>query len=440
MYRVDLKIISPIFPRFFASGYLILIALMVVWPRYFFVSIGGIGLNPYTVGTLFFLFAAFLILWLSPSVRLAWVCALISRPGVPVLMAGFVFWQIFTALLGEQPDRSFDIALRDVLYISVHFFIATVFLLDLRIFESLPNVICAASFFVGVLGVWENLAQVNLIDNLGLLDYAKGDADQIAQLASEKVRDGFFRAQSVFSHPIVFGQHMAAFAPLAYVVFRHKNGFMRWIALATLIVTPLAINATGARSSYIVFFVAIIVFYFINSQIKPPGLFGPFLTTLALMTFLILFGVFFSDYFASLIGGRSYEEANSSAVRLDMLDMALDSIVHSPIMGYGAGMAAQKAGLIGISGMLTVDSIYISIMLDMGFVGIVLFLLIITSSVFGSNSSKVQGSSETKTLCAAYSAAIAAFAFGQISLSIVDNLTQLYIAVAALYCCRVRSF
>lgn len=413
---------------------------MVVWPRYFFVSIGGIGLNPYTVGTLFFLFAAFLILWLSPSVRLAWVCALISRPGVPVLMAVFVFWQIFTALLGEQPDRSFDIALRDVLYISVHFFIATVFLLDLRIFESLSNVICVASFFVGILGVFENFAQVNLIDNLGLLDYAKGDADQIAQLASEKVRDGFFRAQSVFSHPIVFGQHMAAFAPLAYVVFRHKNGFMRWIALATLIVTPLAINATGARSSYIVFFVATIVFYFINSQIKPPGLFGPFLTTLALMTFLILFGVFFSDYFASLIGGRSYEEANSSAVRLDMLDMALDSIVRSPIMGYGAGMAAQKAGLIGISGMLTVDSIYISIMLDMGFVGIVLFLLIITSSVFGSNSSKVQGNNETKTLCAAYSAAIAAFAFGQISLSIVDNLAQLYIAAAALYCCRVRSF
>jgi hypothetical protein len=201
--------------------------------------------------------------------------------------------------------------------------------------------------------------------------FINDNAEWLRIAQAQKIRDGVFRAQSVHTHPLSLGEHLAMMTPfaLAFAVSAssRKHRLLWMLALLVLFVGALA---TSSRAALIVAPFALVVTVAIFSGRALRRFAGSPLRPVAGLLALVLVAaspLALAGAYRITVGQAGASTANSSESRIDQIEMALPKIAKRPVAGYGSGRAARVLGYWGRT--LTVDNYYLTLALDLGIPG-----------------------------------------------------------------------
>ena len=178
-------------------------ALSVIWPRYIFFSIGGPFVNPLTLGI--FLSLALTMAWIaySPALNARMGGLAKNSGGVLWIIAAWIAWRLLASLAGQYPVASTIEFLRDQIYLSSFLLIGWVLVARPNGVQSLMRMLTACALFVTLAGCVEAVLQKNYFIQFAAGRDSLAVAATLKTIAIDKFRDGGFRIQSTFDHPIL---------------------------------------------------------------------------------------------------------------------------------------------------------------------------------------------------------------------------------------------
>jgi O-Antigen ligase len=204
--------------------------------------------------------------------------------------------------------------------------------------------------------------------------------DPSAQLAlSSAVRGatGQYRAKATFSTPLGLSEFMALMTPFAlhWAVGRH-NIPLRLLGLALIPTLYFVVRLTDARLGVAGYLVSLLVYLLFWSLVRWRRRMGDILSAAIVYAYPTLFlaavaaTMFVHKIHVLVFGGGA--QAASNEARSNQFRMAFPVFLRNPI-GHGAGQSGDVMGY-GAGDFIAVDSYYISLALDYGLVGLVLYV------------------------------------------------------------------
>jgi hypothetical protein len=207
--------------------------------------------------------------------------------------------------------------------------------------------------------------------------FLKIDDEFVAISLSGSVRAGVgvHRVQSIFTHPTTLSEYLALVVPfIVDFVVKPNRMLIRIAAALTVVMMAFVVFVTNSRTGSIGFLVAFLVYGFFWSveqrRIDRGGMLGS----------LVLYGYPIAAFFgvlASIFIGRirnkvwgGSETLNSTNGRKVQWDMGVPIIKHNPF-GHGVTLQYHQA-----NGILTVDSYYLTQLLEVGVLGFLVYYAI----------------------------------------------------------------
>lgn len=199
---------------------------------------------------------------------------------------------------------------------------------------------------------------------------------------SEKARGGAYRVQSTFGHPLTFAEFASVGAGASILVASQwKSKLVRWLGFAGFGLMGVAmVILAGSRAGYgaVAVVASILVISPLANAIfrKRLSLAASVAWSFALIAICTALSFSVMVVYDHAFGSKAYSASNSA--RVLMLERGVDKTLDSPIFGYGVGMAADLVGTPSGTGVsnYTVDSLYISYMVDSGFFAVAILFAI----------------------------------------------------------------
>lgn len=418
------------FPALIYAGLITLVILSVLWPRYIYFHFSGLpGVNPFTLLTMGMLLLILIQIVAAPAYSRRVSDVFWSGGLIGIFVLVWFAWRIFATTFGEYPLIQLIYLLREFIYISSFFFFA----IALGSYPDGPRDVVRALVFSGLIasaiGLIEGFIQINPF--VGFITLAGADietATTLANIASEKVREGAFRAQSTFDHPIVFAQFVGALLPIAlYCAANDKSKLWRLLGVITIPVALAAIATSGSRAGIVSVTVACAAVGFIWwLRAMLYGRVSKIVAIFSLPAFFMLI-LFFVYIISELAGGRSPHEVSSTNARLLMLNTGINALWDSPLVGFGNGMSVIKAGIQGAGGVWTIDVYFLTLALDYGYIGLLLFGFVVAWLGVRLLVHAVRNSGDSGAFAAAFLAGIIALIAAFAVLSIDQNMSLLWL-------------
>jgi hypothetical protein len=217
--------------------------------------------------------------------------------------------------------------------------------------------------------------------------FLKIDPLTLNQILSSKARaaTGAYRVQSKFTTPLSFAEFLALALPfIIHAMVTARGWIVRFAALGTIALIIYTIILTDSRLGFVGLFLAILIYLLAWGALRwkrdPSSMFGP----AVVMTYPALFaGFIISTFFVgrlrALVWGTGAQAASTES-RTDQLAMGLPLVLKHP-WGYGFGRAAETLGYRG-DDLLTIDSYYLSVALELGIIGFVVYYSIFLSAIW----------------------------------------------------------
>lgn len=407
-----------------------LLCLAVLWPRLLLVSFGQSNQNPLTLLTLGMLVASAILAVSNSAIAHHYL----ARAGyLAIVLAIFVLLilcKYYSAFEGQDPARSVNILNNSLVYTMSFFPIGLVMFVDSENERRFTSVVLLSAVVVSLLAGYEILQQNSLTMQFRWL-FNNGTIQSFAgeNLLNNVYRGGMLRAKATFSHPLVFGQFVAACMPLALSTEGKNHGWTLAKRIVIIVILAVGLFSSSTRSAIFcgVFSVGA---YLALGMVSSRNRFIVFEFLFMCIAAIGLFSIF-GDSLGGLIQGRTAEEASSSEVRSLMFERAFFALSSSPIFGFGEGMSALIAGVISSTGVLTIDSLYISYLVDNGYIGGALYFALVASVlVLGLRGLRRLDDPGRVRRLRSVIAMTLALLFGQAVLSIADNLVFVYLGLA----------
>src|SRR5262249_42574622 len=165
-----------------------------------------------------------------------------------------------------------------------------------------------------------------------------------------------YRASSIFTVPLSFGEFEAMVAPIAaYFIFHAATGRERALGIAAISFAIVGLVISGSRGGYIAFLIGMLLMIFAwgirYMRSNPQSFIGT-----------LMFGIFTVGAGATLslimvwprlhdmvLGG--WDTASSDDARFAQWDLAMPHILSNPITGHGVGTSGILAGIKMANGM-----------------------------------------------------------------------------------------
>lgn len=227
-------------------------------------------------------------------------------------------------------------------------------------------------------GLWEN--------KLGLLPWAghipkflRIEDESVIRLLAGVVRSvkGIHRVQSISSTPLGLSELLGLAAPFAlhFAIGAYKLPVRIFAALFL----PLALQLvllSDSRLGSVALLGAVLGYVFILSLINwrrnTHSLIAPALVLSypAIFTVTIM-ATFLIGRIRNRVWGGGAEQASNES-RSTQWEMGIPKILDHPL-GHGIGGAARNLGYIQQGGILTIDSYYLTLLMDLGFLGLIVY-------------------------------------------------------------------
>jgi hypothetical protein len=367
-------------PEAWIDRYLfILAAFCVIWPNY--VAVAPPGLPWITFQRLFnsLLMVVFLISLSISSQFREKVADL--RNSTPVLFYGMVIFTCLQFILLPMSSRiqaSFQLALNYQFAWTVPFFAAALVFQKPGRAGLMLNLFWGAGVFVALIGLWESKVQ-HVLWAYSLPSFLKIQDPAVQRILAVNIRSasGMYRVQSAFPSPLALSEYMALCLPILLVRLEHaKSWVTRVLAAASIPLFLFMIHLTDAHLGNIASAV-VITLYGVHWAARrwmtvKDSILAPALVLSVPAGIIALFG-------ASLVvpkvrnmmwGDGSH--AASTAARVAQYSRGIPKILMNPI-GYGPGQGGLTLGYSENGGMLTIDAYYLSIALEYGVIGFLVF-------------------------------------------------------------------
>jgi len=185
-----------------------------------------------------------------------------------------------------------------------------------------------------------------------------------------------YRAQATFGTPLGLGEYLALTTPFVLELATSRHAWkLRLAALASLPLLFFAVILTDSRLGMIGCLLSYLLYGMIAAgrlwKQKRSSLLGPAVSLGYPAIFcLAVAATFFVGKLRVKVWGGGAQQASSGA-RLAQYQMGIAKFVHNPF-GYGIGMGAETLDFRPF-GELTIDTYYISIALEYGLLGFILY-------------------------------------------------------------------
>lgn len=356
-----------------------MLATMALWPTYFIFKVGGLpSLDARRIIAALTLFSTIYFVISRTPVR-EHAKAVFSGPlrTGALILSVYVLLRIASCAASVNPIASFILVMWEVLYYYSMFFVGAILFskpsmqsLTIKVMLTLAIIICSYSMM-------EWLLKKNLIAQF--LPVSEDFAMFQKALTLSRIRDGFFRAQGTFEHPLLLAEFSAMMVSLGLSVFlwtkdntkiKLLGGFVLCMALVTAVLT-------GSRSAFISVGAGIAVittlWVFASGQfksIKTPAM-KKFMSV-SVLTMMLVAAI---PIVTLLVKGGSTLEAASTNVRLYMLKLGWESISSHPVIGVGPGTSGSVAGVLSGAGVGTLDNYYLAIAIESGLPAVFLLMM-----------------------------------------------------------------
>jgi O-antigen ligase len=403
--------------------------LSLLWPRYFYLRVPGLpGLSPFII----FGYASIGLLIYALAVDRAFApFTRIVRVSVVAwtLFAIFVSWRLLCSALGAPiaGDVPIMIFFRQFPPLAIFFPLGAVLLMDEDVRRTSLRIILVAILVMALGGMVEVVTDTRLLPLLGLDRFAAGGVF-VNEFTSNFYRDNSLRAQSTFTQPLVFGQFAAAFAPLCLSLIRHESWNWRVVAAAAFAACLYCVWLSTARSGLLALIVSLTTYAMLT--LVSPARYRWLLLCGAMILLIILIWSAYQvgDLLAAAVG-HTADNLNSAMARQSMIDMSFSRAHDSPFVGFGDGSARWLAGMMANrSDFATIDSLYLSILVQNGFPGIGLWFAFMAVVLLMAVRNALEGATGAiRDLNCAIAALVAAMTVGLSVLSIEDNMSFVYL-------------
>lgn len=349
-----------------------------LWPNYVAIALPGLPwlsmrrIFGLVMGTVFLIALAS-----SRRMREEIVDAMRSLPVLWKLIVAFFIAQIFSMIFSVYPVLAYKH------WFNAQYAWTVVFFLSIYVFLRPGNMLAWARL-IGIAAVIISLISIAEYRNQMVLwanhipPFFKIEDEIINRILNPNFRSGKYRSQAIFSVSLA----MAEFLALAFILLLHrclgKVSLRERIALiAALVATVAGIAMSGARVGFVGLLVGVALYFMIwgyrRFRESRTDLVGAALTygypaLLAVATMLILS---VDALRFRVLGGGAAQISNDA--REIQFDMSTPVIMRRPIFGYGGGRGADALGYTTPGGDLTIDTYILSVVLDYGIVGFVIF-------------------------------------------------------------------
>lgn len=349
-----------------------------LWPNYLAIALPGLPwlsmrrIFGLAMGTVFLVSLAS-----SRRMREEIITAMQSLPVLWKLIVAFFVAQTFSVIFSVYPVLAYKHWFNSQYAWTVVFFLSIYLFLRSGNVFGWAKLLGIAAVIVSLISIAEQRNQMVLWAN-HIPPFFKIDDEIIDRILNPNFRSGKYRSQAIFSVSLA----MAEFLALTFVLILHR--FMsnvstreRLALFAALVVTVTGIAMSGARVGFVGLVVGVALYFLIwgyrRYRESKTDVIGAALTygypaLLAVATTLIL--TVDALRFRILGGGGSQISNDAREIQFDM---APPVIMRRPIFGYGGGRGADALGYTTPGGDLTIDTYILSIVLDYGVVGFLIF-------------------------------------------------------------------
>jgi len=230
---------------------------------------------------------------------------------------------------------------------------------------------------VGVIGVFEARAEhVLWVDHIPSFLKIEDPSVMATLAGNRRLGNGTYRVESTFSSPLGLGEYMSLTIPFVIQFAVSAKGWrLRWSAWVSTFFVLFIAFISGSRLGLIGCLLATILYAGVWSVLKwrrqPESLIGP---SVALAYPTIFVGLLTAGTFIGrirkVIWGTGSQQFSDDA-RKEQWRIGVPKILHHP-WGNGMGMGSQTLDFSPF-GVQTIDSYYLSILLEYGILGFFIF-------------------------------------------------------------------
>lgn len=415
---------KPLSQNFLGAWLVLLVLILACWPSYMFFKFGGLpSVDGRKLASGFSLMA---LLYLTVN-RRQLLNPVFSDEGRTLrvglwLLTTFVLWRVASCFVSEYPLASMILVLWDIANYYVLFILGALIFRGTVLRERfiMSFMMVASGIFLFVVSEWA------IGKNL-LLELAPRNVDFAefnAMLNLARVRDGVFRAQGTFEHPLVLAEFAAMVASFGFSAVLWKGSGARklagWLSLS---LAPVAGWMSGSRVAFISMGAGLLVvgLFWLAHARKPQSFETRAVRKLFVVLSMIIAVVVAIPTMMLVAKGKSFSESTSSQARLVMLDRGLPSIQENPIFGTGPGSSGSVAGIKGGSGILTLDNHLLAIAIESGVLSLLLFLALLIYPIWRAFTRLTEGAGAEGAFLAAGAGALVAFGIARAVLAIPYN-------------------
>ena len=246
-------------------------------------------------------------------------------------------------------------------------------------------------------------------------------------------RDGVYRASSIYYVSLSFAEFAAMFAPFgAYFVLHGREWRERILGFSSVISSLLAIFCSGSRGGWVSVLVAMPIMSFLwvvrYSKLNPNSLIGAFMGVIFVLgtgfTFVLV--LFWQRLNRMVIG---YDDSD----RFLQWQMALPAIRSNPITGHGMGSSGTVVGYHLELGMPSVDSYLITLLVENGVLGCLLFFITIAIAIWIGLRVYLRDNDSRAAIGSALACSLIAFATYRLALSQTENHFFVFIIIGLIF-------
>lgn len=201
------------------------------------------------------------------------------------------------------------------------------------------------------------------------------------QVLLEKIRAGGRRIQSSFSNPLSFGQYLILIVPILLFFkgkYLYKKRFL--IYLLTILIYIISFQIKS-RAIFLIFGASIVYGGYNLIFLQKARL---SLKILAILSLSLALTIIISATDLSVVIDNMFEgkEMLSDDNRMNQIAAAGPLIANNFFFGVGFGKGAEVLGYGDLDGSATIDNYFLTLVLDSGFIALIIFTLLIVVILF----------------------------------------------------------
>lgn len=423
--------------------FFVMVGVQLCVPAYYAIDIGYL---PWISARRFFSLSVILLFSLviagSASAREKVKETLRDSRSLTFCVLGFLL-TIFLSILGAKSvTQSMASFVDSLLNWYIPFFVCILIVRTADEIILVAKIIVVSALIVGIAGIVEFFLQHRYFFDIfprGILAEMMARNPALAVMVNVSMfRNGLYRAASIFSVSLSFSEFLTMAAPIAgYFVLHGSSWRQRVIGAVTILVTIAGLMASGSRGGYLCFLISMPLMMLLwtarYTRFNPSSMVGAIMFSIFSAGMIAVMVIIFSSGRLSNMVFGGGDTASSTQARFIQWNAALPHIISNPVTGHGVGSAGDLIGFAAETGVPSVDSYIITLLVDQGAPSLFLFFGMLAIGIWIAARIYLTDASKHAELAGAIACSLVAFSVYRVALSQRENHTLLFLMIGMVF-------